>query len=252
MYSLASPTLTDGDELAGENVDDVRFKIPVWRNRMPVLSKFVVDGPYTLVRRAASGHVIKALGMQSREQPASFQQQYSQIPHSWLSVTHVGRAMSKQHQIGRRRSNSLHVKSGGIRLSVNTVTRKITVKHAEKSWSQLTHPDMILIPTFERVFIMDSKKEQKEKAAQKGLKLYSAYLKRPSTTMNDIGCDRCAGPHSAKTALCSANLRVISPFVKKQAGFYLIKTGERVKPQPKIVSEQLSQRDTVRQVQLLF
>lgn len=190
--------------------------------------------------------------MHSRGQPESFQQQYSQIPHSWPSVTHVEATMPKQKQVGRRRSNSLHVKAGGINLSINTITRKITVRQAEKSWAQLTQPDMLLLPSFERVFVMDSKKVQREKAAHRGLQIYPAYLKRPSPAMNETGCDRCAGPHSAKTTLCSANLHVISPFMLKQAGFYLIKTGERVKPQPKIVSETPSQRDALRRVELLF
>ena len=190
--------------------------------------------------------------MHSSGQPDSFQQQYSHIPHSWPSTTQPEASMLKQKQVGRRRSNSLNVAAGAVNLSVNTITRKITVRQAEKSWSQLTNPDMLLLPTFERLFIVDSKKKQREKAAKSEPQVYEAYLKRPSPTMNEIGCDRCAGPHSAKTMLCSANLRVVSPFLLKQPGFYLIKTGERVTPQPKIIKEIPLNRDALRRIELLF
>lgn len=134
--------------------------------------------------------------------------------------------------------------------SVNRSTRRVTVRRAGiDSWGTLTHPDLILLPSFERGYYITQPGEPKTTDGK--IRRYLS-LKRPSVLMNELGCDRCSGPHTKKNEMCSANLKIRSPFLSKPNGFYDIKTGERLHPQPVVIEETVNKRGTVRKVLLQF
>jgi len=158
-------------------------------------------------------------------------------------------ATKSKETVNRR---NVVIKVGSSVTTVNNKTSRVTTRdQLFGRWGNLTHPDLLLLPTFERGFYTNaSGEETPQKRASPKLK--TVVFKRPSLHMNSIGCDRCSGPHSFKTKMCSATLNVRSPFLSKPAGLYDIKTGARLRPQPVALSEEINKRGSMRRVLMQF
>ena len=159
-------------------------------------------------------------------------------------------ATKSKESVNRR---NVVIKVGSSVTTVNNKTSRVTTRaQTFGRWGNLTHPDLLLLPTFERGFYTNAADEKLSESRRVNPKLKTVVFKRPSLYMNSIGCDRCSGPHSFKTKTCSATLNIKSPFLSKPAGLYDIKTGVRLKPQPVALSEDINKRGSLRRVLLQF
>lgn len=103
------------------------------------------------------------------------------------------------------------------------------------SWFSIKRPVYIEVPTLDRfayVKVPEDGEDLKPVAGgpkdKPDAKVYEMFRKPATDKMKDMQCDACAGPHNKKNALCSATLKLQSPYNSLEPGFYDIKTRQKL------------------------
>ena len=132
------------------------------------------------------------------------------------------------------------------KITINSQLNRLTTaaRGASAQWSTTGLPDWIILPSFERVYIQRHQPEQ----ARPTERDISVVVKQSSDTMLKIGCDRCGGPHSSQNQHCSANLKIVSPFLRKRPGLYDIRTGVLLTQNPNIIDKSFKPRSRLYQM----
>lgn len=98
-------------------------------------------------------------------------------------------------------------------------------------WSSIRNPQWVAGVTLERVSVVGGV----PKNVSRGDTI-ETLVKCPSSNMEELECDRCAGPHKASVQACSANLGLPTPF-DVDGALYDRGTGEMVKQTWEVVDE---------------